>query len=188
MHGCSRDVWKMLTPPESWLTCCWILIRALWSDNGHFCQTGQNSKQHHHRYCDQLGVQPWGREGRLSCSTLCSSCNWSCSWDLYLGSVHRFPPKGSLLTRVCSRVLPAVSIILIGQLSLPPTLVSSSFCCILFFSSDPGVGGTKMQDFQKGPNQLFFFFLFSSHREDFLHSFCLYIGLKPCLSAATILL
>ena len=90
-HGCSRDVWKMLTPPESWLTCCWILVRALWSDNGHFCQTGQNSRQHHHTHHDWLDVQPLGREGRSLCSRRCSFCNWSCCWDLCLG---RSPNSG----------------------------------------------------------------------------------------------
>ena len=63
-------------------------------------------------------------------------------------SVELFPLKGSVFTRVCSKVLPAISIILIGQDSRPPALSCSSFTCINFFNSEPGVGGTNMQDFR----------------------------------------
>ena len=54
------------------------------------------------------------------------------------------------------------------------------------FQLPPGVGGTKMQDFQNFPSQLFFFLFFSNHRADFFQSLLLYIGLEPALSAATI--
>ena len=87
------------------------------------------------------------------------------------------------MTNVRSRVLPAVSIIFIGNSSLPPALISASFSCMSFFSCDPGVGGMKMHDFQKFPSQFLFFLLFSIQREDSLQPLGRYTGLTPSFSA-----
>ena len=102
-------------------------------------------------------------------------------------SLHLLPSKGSTFTNVCSKVFPAVSMILIGYASLPPALISSSFACIFILSSEPGVGGTKMHDFQKGPSQLLFFLFFSSQRADSFQPLGRYMGLVPSLSAFKIL-
>ena len=103
-------------------------------------------------------------------------------------SLHRFPPSGSLFTRHCSKDLPAVSIIFTGQSSLPPTLISFSFCCISFCSSLLGVGGTKIKYLYFGPSQDLAFLLFSNQRAELLHSFSRYISFSPDCSASSILL
>ena len=98
-------------------------------------------------------------------------------------ALHWFPLKGSEFTNVRSRVLPAVSIIFIGNSSLPPALISASFSCMSFFNCDPGVGGMKMHDFQNFPSQSLFFLLFSIQREDSLQPLGRYTGLTPSFSA-----
>ena len=93
-------------------------------------------------------------------------------------ALHWFPLKGSEFTNVRSRVLPAVSIIFIGNSSLPPALISASFSCMSFSNCDPQVGEMKMHDFQKFPSQSLFFLLFSIQREDSLQPLGRYTGLN----------
>ena len=89
--------------------------------------------------------------------------------------------KGSVFTNVCSMVLCAISIILIGFTSPRAHL-----------SSEPGVGGTKVHDFQYGSNQFPFYLCLSILWAAFLHSFDIYIGRSParsyCISQSKTLL
>ena len=84
-------------------------------------------------------------------------------------SRHLFPLKGSAIPKTFSQVLPAVSIILMQQFSRPPGPIISSFFCINFWSSAPGVGGTKIQDFNI-PSQFRFFLCFASLWSELFHS------------------
>ena len=70
-------------------------------------------------------------------------------------ALHWFPLKGSEFTNVRSRVLPAVSIIFIGNSSLPPALISASFSCMSFSNCDPQVEKmrcTISKSFQASPS------------------------------------
>ena len=86
LHGCFPSAWRTQIPLGPLLTCCWILIHAPWCGNVHFCRTVQSSRQHRRSNHGELGVQPSGTDDRLLCSRPCSSCSWSCYWDLCLVS------------------------------------------------------------------------------------------------------
>ena len=84
-------------------------------------------------------------------------------------------------------VFTPVSIILIGKFSQPPGLFSFLINGIKLVNSEPGVGGTKIQDL-KLPSEIFFLLFLSILLVDLHHSLLLHIGFRTLFSSFRVLL